>query len=89
MDLKTEIEILKDNIYDLQGQLKSAQIRIKELLKDVGETNEELKNERQFIQEITGSITDVSKQLETKMTDYMNSIPDVVDSKQQILKEGD
>lgn len=89
MDLKTEIEILKDNIYDLQGQLKSAQIRIKELLKDVGETNEELKNERQFIQEITGSITDVSKQLETKMNDYMNSIPDVVDSKQQILKEGD
>ena len=89
MDLKTEIEILKDNIYDLQGQLKSAQIRIKELLKDVGETNEELKNERQFIQEITGSITDVSKQLETKMNDYMNSIPDVVDSQQQILKEGD
>ena len=31
----------------------------------------------------------VSKQLETKMNDYMNSIPDVVDSKQQILKEGD
>jgi len=89
MDLKAEIEILKDNIYDLQGQLQSAQIRIKELLKDVGETNEELKTERQFIQEITGSITDVSKQLETKMNDYMNSIPDVVDSKQQILKEGD
>ena len=67
----------------------NAATRIKELLKDVGETNEELKTERQFIQEITGSITDVSKQLETKMNDYMNSIPDVVDSKQQILKEGD
>ena len=88
MDLKTEIEILKDNIYDLQGQLKSAQIRIKELLKDVGNTNEELKQERQFIQEITGSISDVSNKLESKMKLYMDNIPDVVDSK-QILKEGD
>jgi|TARA_Y100000361_G_C11145546_1_gene337811 predicted nucleic acid-binding Zn-ribbon protein len=89
MDLKTEIEILKDNISDMQRQLQQAHVRIKELVKEKGDTQEELIKERQFIQEITGEQKRVSEKLESKMNDYMSSIPDVVDSKPQVLKEGE
>lgn len=88
MDLKTEIDILKDNISEMQRQLQQAHVRIKELVKEKGNTQEELQQERQFIQEISGEIKTVNGKLESKMNDYMSSIPDVVDSKPQVLKEG-
>ena len=89
MDLKTEIDILKDNISEMQRQLQQAHVRIKELVKEKGNTQEELQQERQFIQEISGEIKTVNGKLESKMNDYMSSIPDVVDSKPQVLKEGE
>ena len=87
--LEKEIEILKDNISEMQRQLQQAHVRIKELVKEKGNTQEELQQERQFIQEISGEIKTVNGKLESKMNDYMSSIPDVVDSKPQVLKEGE
>lgn len=86
MDLKTEIDILKDNIREMQRQLSNAHQRINELTKEKGNTQEELQKEKQFIQEISGEIKSVNGKLETKMSEYMNDIPDVVDSK-TFLKE--
>jgi predicted nucleic acid-binding Zn-ribbon protein len=86
MDLSTEIQILQNNIRDLQSQLASAHIRIAELLNDKSASNEEVIKEKQFIQEITGKLSKVNLETQEKIQTKMNSIPDVLDSK-QLLKE--
>ena len=86
MDLDNKVKILQNNIRDLQSQLASAHIRIAELLKDKASTTEEVAQEKQFIQEITGKLSKVNLETQEKIQTKMNSIPDVLDSK-QLLKE--
>lgn len=90
MDLNQEIKVLQNNIRDLQGQLASAHIRIAELLNDKSSTTEEVVQEKQFIQELTGEIERVNRETEIKVEKAMNDIPNIVDSrptKKQYLKE--
>lgn len=85
MDLENEIKILQDNIKELQGQLAQAHQRIGELVSENSSSNEEVVKQKQFIQEITNELKKVNSQAEQKIKDQMDSIPDVMDSK-QILK---
>ena len=90
MDFNQEIKVLQNNIRDLQGQLASAHIRIAELLNDKSSTTEEVVQEKQFIQELTGEIERVNRETEIKVEKAMNDIPNIVDSrptKKQYLKE--
>ena len=81
MDLNQEINILKDNIQELQKQLSQAHQRIGELVSEKSVSNEEV------IQQITGQLQRVNLEAEQKIQQQMDSIPDVLDSK-QMLKEG-
>lgn len=85
MDLENEIKILQDNIKELQGQLAQAHQRIGELVSENSSSNEEVVKQKQFIQEISNELKRVNSQAEQKIKDQMDSIPDVLDSK-QILK---
>lgn len=85
MDLENEIKILQDNIKELQGQLAQAHQRIGELVSENSSSNEEVVKQKQFIQEISNELKRVNSQTEQKIKDQMDSIPDVLDSK-QILK---
>ncbi len=87
MDLNTEIKILKDNIQELQKQLAQAHQRIGELVSEKSASSEEVIKQKQFIQEITGELKRVNSETEQKIQQQMDSIPDVIDSK-QVLKEG-
>ena len=88
MDLETEIKILQDNIKELTRQLGQAHVRIGELVSEKSTSNEEVVKQKQFIQEITGELKRVNQETEQKIQRQMDSVPDVLDSK-QILKEGD
>tara|TARA_Y100000593_G_C4287354_1_gene326254 strand:+ start:717 stop:977 length:261 start_codon:yes stop_codon:yes gene_type:complete len=85
MDLSTEINILKDNIKELQGQLAQAHQRIGELVSEKSASNEEVIKQKQFIQELTGELNRVNSETEKKIQKQMDEIPDVLDSK-QVLK---
>jgi predicted nucleic acid-binding Zn-ribbon protein len=85
MDIKTEVQILQDNIKELQKQLAQAHQRIGELVSEKSASNEEVVKQKQFIQEITGELKRVNSEAEQKMQQHMDEIPDVLDSK-QILK---
>lgn len=90
MDLTQDIKVLQNNIRDLQGQLASAHMRIAELLNDKSSTTEEVVQEKQFIQELTGELQRVNMETEIKMDKAMNAVPNIVDSKpskKQYLKE--
>ena len=88
MDLakKKEIDILKDNVRELQSQLRDAHQRIGELVSEKSTSNEEVIQQKQFIQELTGQLNRVNKETEIKIQQVMDEIPDVVDSK-TFLKE--
>tara|TARA_X000001036_G_scaffold83659_1_gene75735 strand:+ start:2561 stop:2827 length:267 start_codon:yes stop_codon:yes gene_type:complete len=88
VDIKTkkEIDILKDNVRELQAQLNSAHQRIGELVSEKSASNEEVIQQKQFIQELTGQLTRLNKETESKIQQAMDEIPDVVDSK-TFLKE--
>ena len=88
MDLakKKEIDILKDNVRELQSQLRDAHQRIGELISEKSTSNEEVIQQKQFIQELTGQLNRVNKETEIKIQQVMDEIPDVVDSK-TFLKE--
>jgi predicted nucleic acid-binding Zn-ribbon protein len=88
MDLELEIKILQDNIKELTKQLGQAHVRIGELVSEKSSSNEEVVKQKQFIQEITGQLNRVNQEAEQKIQAQMDSIPNVMDSK-QILKEGD
>ncbi len=86
LDKKKEIDILKDNVRDLQAQLRDAHQRIGELISEKSTSNEEVIQQKQFIQELTGQLNRVNKETEIKIQQVMDEIPDVVDSK-TFLKE--
>jgi predicted nucleic acid-binding Zn-ribbon protein len=85
MDIKTEVQILQDNIKELQKQLAQAHQRIGELVSEKSASNEEVVKQKQFIQEITGELKRVNSEAEQKIQQQMDEVPDVMDSK-QILK---
>ncbi len=85
MDIKTEVQILQDNIKELQKQLAQAHQRIGELVSEKSASNEEVVKQKQFIQEITGELKRVNAEAEQKIQQQMDEVPDVMDSK-QILK---
>ena len=89
MDLSTEVKILKDNIRELQHQLNQAHQRIGELVAEKSTNNEEVVKQKQFIQEITNELKKVNSEAEQKIQKEMDDIPSVLDSKPQVLKEGD
>jgi|TARA_R100001510_G_C7632208_1_gene190885 predicted nucleic acid-binding Zn-ribbon protein len=89
MDLSTEVKILKDNIRELQHQLNQAHQRIGELVSEKSTNNEEVVKQKQFIQEITNELKKVNSEAEQKIQKEMDDIPSVLDSKPQVLKEGD
>ena len=89
MDLSTEIKILQDNILELQQQLNHANQRIGELVSEKHTSNEEVVKQKQFIQEITNELKKVNSEAEQKIQKEMDAIPSVLDSKTQVLKEGD
>ncbi len=89
MDLSTEVKILKDNIRELQHQLNQAHQRIGELVSEKSANNEEVVKQKQFIQEITNELKKVNSEAEQKIQKEMDDIPSVLDSKPQVLKEGD
>jgi predicted nucleic acid-binding Zn-ribbon protein len=86
MDLEQEIKILQNNIKELTRQLGQAHVRIGELVSEKSSSNEEVIKQKQFIQEISGELKRVNAEAEEKIQTKMNSIPDVLDSK-QLLKE--
>jgi len=86
LDKKKEIDILKDNVRELQSQLRDAHQRIGELISEKSTSNEEVIQQKQFIQELTGQLNRVNKETEIKIQQVMDEIPDVVDSK-TFLKE--
>lgn len=86
LDKKKEIDILKDNVRELQAQLRDAHQRIGELISEKSTSNEEVIQQKQFIQELTGQLNRVNKETESKIQQAMDEIPDVVDSK-TFLKE--
>ncbi len=86
LDKKKEIDILKDNVRELQAQLRDAHQRIGELISEKSTSNEEVIQQKQFIQELTGQLNRVNKETEIKIQQVMDEIPDVVDSK-TFLKE--
>ena len=85
MDLEQEIKILQNNIKELTRQLGQAHVRIGELVSEKSSSNEEVIKQKQFIQEISGELKRVNAEAEEKIQTKMNSIPDVLDSK-QLLK---
>ena len=85
MDIKTEVQILQDNIRELQKQLAQAHQRIGELVSEKSASNEEVVKQKQFIQEITGELKRVNSEAEQKIQQQMDEVPDVLDSK-QVLK---
>lgn len=89
MDLvkKKEIDILKDNVRELQSQLRDAHQRIGELVSEKSTINEEVIQQKQFIQELTGQLNRVNKETEIKIQQVMDEIPDVLDSSKTFLKE--
>lgn len=89
MDLvkKKEIDILKDNVRELQSQLRDAHQRIGELVSEKSTSNEEVIQQKQFIQELTGQLNRVNKETEIKIQQVMDEIPDVLDSSKTFLKE--
>ena len=89
MDLakKKEIDILKDNVRELQSQLRDAHQRIGELVSEKSTSNEEVIQQKQFIQELTGQLNRVNKETESKIQQVMDEIPDVLDSSKTFLKE--
>ena len=86
LDKKKEIDILKDNVRELQAQLRDAHQRIGELISEKSTSNEEVIQQKQFIQELTDQLNRVNKETEIKIQQVMDEIPDVVDSK-TFLKE--
>ncbi len=86
LDKKKEIDILKDNVRELQAQLRDAHQRIGELISEKSTSNEEVIQQKQFIQELAGQLNRVNKETEIKIQQVMDEIPDVVDSK-TFLKE--
>ena len=89
MDLakKKEIDILKDNVRELQSQLRDAHQRIGELVSEKSTSNEEVIQQKQFIQELTGQLNRDNKETEIKIQQVMDEIPDVLDSSKTLLKE--
>jgi|TARA_B110000285_G_scaffold88777_1_gene101826 peptidoglycan hydrolase CwlO-like protein len=81
MDLDNKVKILQNNIRDLQSQLASAHIRIAELLKDKASTTEEVAQEKQFIQELTGEIAAVNATATAAIQAEMEAVPQVLDSR--------
>ncbi|MDB4403085.1 hypothetical protein N9159_00430 [bacterium] len=81
MDLDNEIKILKDNIRELQSQLGQAHTRIGELMSEKSVSNEEVIQQKQFIQELTGEISRVDSQLTKKIETIIDEVPQVLDSK--------
>lgn len=87
LDKKKEIDILKDNVRELQSQLRDAHQRIGELVSEKSTSNEEVIQQKQFIQELTGQLNRVNKETEIKIQQVMDEIPDVLDSSKTFLKE--
>ena len=87
LDKKKEIDILKDNVRELQSQLRDAHQRIGELVSEKSTSNEEVIQQKQFIQELTGQLNRVNKETESKIQQVMDEIPDVLDSSKTFLKE--
>ena len=87
LDKKKEIDILKDNVRELQAQLRDAHQRIGELISEKSTSNEEVIQQKQFIQELTGQLNRVNKETEIKIQQVMDEIPDVLDSSKTFLKE--
>ena len=84
--MKTGLLIVIQRISVLQSQLRDAHQRIGELVSEKSTSNEEVIQQKQFIQELTGQLNRVNKETEIKIQQVMDEIPDVVDSK-TFLKE--
>ena len=83
----TQIEVLKGNLQDLQGQLADAHKRILELGDDKKIAVEELAKERQLLlelnQEVKKKETETSDLIEKQIEDF----PDVMDSKPKTFSQ--
>ena len=80
MDRLTEIEILKDNLKATQEELMTAYKRIGELTKH-NSPNKEVVKQKVLLQEIKNDIEKLHTEVADKITSYMDSIPDIIDSK--------
>ena len=61
----------------------------RELAGMIDKRYEEVVKQKQFIQEITNELKKVNSEAEQKIQKEMDDIPSVLDSKPQVLKEGD
>ena len=87
MDLEQEIKILQDNMFMLQKQLGQAHQRIGELMSEKTASNEEVIQQKQFIQEISNQLKKTEIEATTKMQEKMDSIADVLDSKPKFIQD--
>tara|TARA_B100000073_G_scaffold171467_1_gene141796 strand:+ start:1916 stop:2182 length:267 start_codon:yes stop_codon:yes gene_type:complete len=87
MDMSDEIKVLQSNVRELQSQLNDAQKRIGELIKEKSASNEEVVQQKQFIQELTNELKRVNSETEQKIQKQMDDIPALMDSK-HFLREG-
>ncbi len=85
--MSDEIKVLQSNVRELQSQLNDAQKRIGELIKEKSASNEEVVQQKQFIQELTNELKRVNSETEQKIQKQMDDIPALMDSK-HFLREG-
>lgn len=85
--MSDEIKVLQSNVRELQSQLNDAQKRIGELIKEKSASNEEVVQQKQFIQELTNELKRVNSEAEQKIQKQMDDIPALMDSK-HFLREG-
>ncbi len=85
--LESEIKILQANVKELQSQLRDAHKRIGELTPRT-DAKEEVLNQQQLLQELKFQVAHMQEKLNNKTQELSNNIPDVLDSKPQVLTEG-